>query len=415
MLNGCLASGYHRKERNQMRADNKLQKKETPGLCTQQILYSENVKEYADLVEGIIKPLSPKIEDANEVLGIVKQPLYAILVLDEKDYSLFTDEKTNSKEDIELGINDFKKIQGLDDKGIRQLLLKQKRVTLETPLAYWSMLPQDLEFMGIKLVKGGCYVVIRPELIEKLSNKLKTRLADEKITDLEKALFRVTLIHELGHHYSLSNLLPDNWPITSDSKYINDINFAEGLANLFAHRVLSPEERRVLAEMAVEQPACYKLYLDLRYYEKSNSMLKILMIEKDYIKALKVFSELMPNKLLMGSGTWTVEKADAFFDCSKGGGNILAGEIDFLFPYKGYVIAAKIHNLIGRYSNDSLIISNAIDNHPDYVILPRNIIVIDKDEYDLEKIIKKHQIGGLQGKELVKAVLREIKIGNNAE
>ena len=294
-----------------------------------------------------------------------------------------------------------------------------KGSTLESFRAFWFPPIPNESFIALKpllnelpkIVKdtfssGKSYIFLSPEAIRNLSTRIAPRIHELKGRDIFQSVFKIVLIHEIGHHYAFGNISREDYiriVWDHDGKFIS-----EGLANWFAYQFCSKSERWILAEMALVQPLQYRYYHVLRFLDTAGILGRLLEESAPSIGKLggKIFFKvpLCANR---------INGFQNMMDWDGNGAKILAIEyIDAIGPMmKGCLISPKIGRLIGRFPEDFLIVTNAINQILDYERLPPNILLIPKEKKDIEAIAEhnKEKVGD----EYVKSVLEEIGINQN--
>lgn len=106
----------------------------------------------------------------------------------------------------------------------------------------------------IALRGNGPVVLLCPRVIERLAGSFARRLegrlleAPSDVDVLERALVRMTLLHEIGHHV---------FPVSNGGRFEY---LSEGLAHLFTAAFLSPAERLWLYAKSELQPVAYSTW-----------------------------------------------------------------------------------------------------------------------------------------------------------
>jgi hypothetical protein len=274
---------------------------------------------------------------------------------------------------------------------IRRFYGEERVVPIDSSLGYWTPIAV-YDQLGIRVNRRFESVIfLCPSRIQKYAPKLRRRLPEIDPRLLQKYVFKIALIHEIGHHYSLAN-----FP-TTDVQLVmafQDLNILEGLANWFAYMFLTKEERWVQAEMAVNQDITYRHYLYFKHSDLS-VLLDCFLAEMNYSKAPVALKKIIGGQHNLNGFMMSVGgKYDAIaMDWSGRGGIIVAGDSikGLATMNRGCFIAPKIEFLIGRFPKETLVIANEITNIFDYGKIPENVIILPKDEKDLNVIINSHK------------------------
>jgi hypothetical protein len=264
------------------------------------------------------------------------------------------------------------------------------KVYLDASLGCWGpIFEQD----GAKTIQSGQWsseILLCIDRIKEKASTFKNRVPEVKANQLEKCVFRTTLSHEIGHHFTFGNF---SIPALIEALTYSDLNILEGLASWFAYMFCTPEDRLVQAEMAVDQKICYRYYLFLKHADISG-LLDCFLSEVSYSKAPIALSRVIGSRLDHNGRMMTVAGLydGVAMDWSGKGATIIAkGGIKALGTMSaGCFIAPRIDLLIGRFPKDAMIVTNEIVTAADYSVLPDNIIVLPRDVIDLEVIINKH-------------------------
>jgi hypothetical protein len=355
------------------------------------VISKDQDKIYEKWVKKVIEPFGFQINYKNKEKYNIKSPIDTIYVLDESEYEYTHSEIRNSWRGIEPDKEFYKGIKGIKKSKLKSLLSEQPTVVRDIGPAFWVKPTKSQKISEtVNIQKGKSYIIICPEKIKNLSIKLEPGLHELRGQDLTFKVFRVALIHELGHHYSYANLSKKQISILINSE---DLNISEGLANWFAYIFLSKGERYILAENSIRQKPRYRNYFILRYADVSK-ILNNLYNNDDILSAIQEFSQTIGGKLDLNGKLLSIQtKATGFMmDWSDKGGKIIAGEyIQALGPMKsGCFITPKIEFLIGRFPSDTLIVTNEILRIEDYDTLPPNIVIIPKEEVDIHSIIRRY-------------------------
>jgi len=290
---------------------------------------------------------------------------------------------------------------------------------MSTPGAFWFPPIPETDFKSVEpmmrqlpgIVKAGfdhdrSVVFLCPERISRLASRISGELHELVGRDILPWVFKIVLAHEIGHHYSFGNLESEQYlRITHEE---NGRFILEGLANWFVYQLCSKEERWVLAEMTLVQPIAYRYYHVLRFADTMNLLGRLLQDPRPSIGNLggKIFFKV-PLCARRINGFQNM------MDWDGNGAKILAIEyMEAIGPMlKGCLVAPKIKFLIGRFPKDFLIVTNAIENILDYGELPANILILPKEEKDIESIAKSNL--DKTSDELVKSVLVDIGVDVN--
>jgi hypothetical protein len=362
--------------------------------------------------EIIASRSTPKrfVKWAREILGLfgpditysagrkysLRMPVTRIFLLDEREYDESLSGVVSNLRRLTTGYSPkFESYSVLKDYqssvDIGEFYGKEHTVPLDTSLGYWTPTPV-FDQLGIRVNdRFESLVFLCPSRIQRYACQLRERLPEINPRFLQKYVFKIALIHEIGHHYSLANFSATD--VQTVMTY-QDLNILEGLANWFAYMFLSQEERWVQAEMAVDQDVAYRYYLYFKHSDLS-ALLDCFLAEMDYSKAPVALKKVIGGQHNLNGFMMSVGgKYDGIaMDWSGRGGIIVAGEsIKGLGTMnRGCFITPKIEFLIGRFPKEALIISNEITNVFDYGMLPDNVVILPKMDKDLNAIIGSHK------------------------
>ena len=371
-------------------------------------------KKYKDWAEKIINKLTNTLQDEKGRKFVLKKPINTIYILNRKDYEYTSLALCHGWRRVEPSFESYKEYllsASMDD--VKLFYSKQPTVIKEFTPSFWrrgwdGKERRILEDISIAPYEG--YIFLCPDLIQKRVNELLPRLHELKNQDIEFSLFRIILLHEMGHQYSYGNLPSDQLSILQDNE---DGNMSEGLANWFAFQFCTREERWILAESTVDQKPCYRYYYILRYADIS-PLLDSLINRTIVYSALQEFAKIVGSRLILGGGMISVRERvyGTIMDWSGKGGKILAGEsIQLLGPMmSGCIVTPKIEVLFGRFPKNTLIVTNEITRIEDYGKLPPNIIILPKDKVDISAIIRSHWND--KSEECLKAILADLGLSD---
>lgn len=258
---------------------------------------------------------------------------------------------------------------------------------LDRSLAFWGVDPAGSDY--------DVTVFVCPPRIEALAPKLADKVPEVDERRVLELVFKTVLLHEVGHHFTLSNLsykaLKEVIDISAGG--INDALISEGLASWFAYNMSPPEGRLILAQMAVSQSIGYRIYLFLKHADVS-ALLDALMALTSYQDAIAAMAKVlgsiynMNGRMLSSAGKFD----GVAIDWSGKGGTVLSqvGIKALTTMSSGCFIAPRIEHLIGRFPDDVLIVANELDNVHDYNVLPPNVIVIPADKADIGEAVSRN-------------------------
>lgn len=256
--------------------------------------------------------------------------------------------------------------------------------------AFWRPL---LRYEGLRPTLDYDYdseILLCPSRVSSLASEIQGRVPEVEAATVERLLFRVVLAHEIGHHFTLANYSAFN--VVNILKN-PDLNVLEGLANWFAHAILSKEERWVLAEYAIRLSNSRRLYLYFKHSDISG-LLDIFFSGTDYEKAPAALNKIIGGRLNLNGSTVVVKTSfdGVAMDWSGKGGRIIAGEeIKALSTMiRGVFITPRIQLLIGRFPKETIVVANEILNIADYQQLPDNVMILSRDSANLAEIINRH-------------------------
>ena len=265
-----------------------------------------------------------------------------------------------------------------------------KQTHLDTSIGCWG---PTFEVNADRTVQSGRWssvILLCPELIRKKAVMLRSRVPEVKSNQIEKSVFRVALLHEIGHHYTFGNF---SAPDLREALGYADLNIFEGLANWFAYMNCTTEERYVQAEIAIDQKICYRYYLFFKHADVTK-LLDCFLAEGSYAQAPVALTHVIGGRMDHNGRMMTVGGPydGVAMDWSGKGATIIAKTfIKALGTMNaGCFITPRIDMLIGRFPDRVQIVTNKIEMAADYGQLPPHINEIPKDEVDLESIIGKH-------------------------
>ena len=265
-----------------------------------QIICSPGLEKYGDFVKQIIAPFDNAFGDGNGNVYIVKKPIRAIFILTRAESQAVLGHPNHFGREITLDQKDYDNIknQNMDRTAVDELIKSKPLSPQMDTLGFWFASPPNFKIQSVGLIPHEYYMVLTPEVINTVAAQIKATINDLKIKNIENSILKMTVIHELGHHYTLSNLLI-NGAVPLDS------NLSEGFANWFAYQLLDEEERKLMAEAAIDQPLPYRYYYLLRYSNVS-SVLGAMITKTNYIEALQNFASIIGGKLEFNGSPLTV-------------------------------------------------------------------------------------------------------------
>jgi len=383
-----------------------------------EIQLSRNIsKRFEKRTRQILSLFGPNIKYGDQNGKVIREyklrfPVNKIFLLNESE---FNESKRESGSDYELlktgyepSPESYQRIPTTGDFNWKSFYQKEKERPLDTSLAYWrpifgrssSMMPYERDF--------DSFVYVCIDSVIKTARSLRKRLPEIDSRFIEGILFKIVLIHEIGHHYTFANFKSEE---VKEIMRLPDLNILEGLANWQTNMFLTKEEKWVQAEMAIDQRPSYRHYLYFKHCEMS-ALLDCFFSIMDYSKAPLAMKHVIGgqhnlNGFMMAVGG----KYDGIaMDWSDKGGSIIAedGMKGLATMRKGFFITPRIEFLIGRFPKDTIVITNEIVNIFDYGILPQNVMVISKDQKDIKKIIQKNKSENLEIR--LNSILDEIGI-----
>lgn len=349
----------------------------------------------------------------------ISRPIAAIHLLDDASF----DETRkglgkNIGKAYEPEIDDYSSIAQTSSNDIDQFYRNKAVVDIDTGLGFWcAFSPKDEAHTAESYSEGSdweAHIFLCPNRIAKLARNLCTELFDVNKRNIEKAVFQAVTLHEVGHHYMLANQ-----PISGVRRLtqveldgIADSRISEGLANTFAYLMGDEDTRRAICQIATKQSLSYRLFLFLKHADIS-SLLNCFSKPGGYVGAPAALTHVFGGKHNLNGFSMFVKGRynGVAFDWSGKGGSIIAKEGIWTLTtmLDGCFIAPKIDLLIGRFPPGSLIVANEISKAPDYGSLPSNILVLPKNEVNLEDIISNH-IGHDDNDELIWRILVDLRI-----
>ena len=353
-------------------------------------------KRFEKWTREILRLFGPEITYSAGRKYSLRMPVSRIYLLGEREYNESLSSEESDLKRLKTGYSprlesyaDLKDDQSSVD--IRQFYGKERMVPLDSSLGYWTPTPVH-DQTGIRANdRFESLVFLCPSRIQRYALALKGRLPEIDPRFLKKYVFKIALIHEIGHHYSLANFSAADVQVVMAYQ---DLNILEGLANWFAYMFLTQEERWVQAEMAVDQDVSYRHYLYFKHSDLS-VLLDCFLAETDYSKAPVALKKVIGGQHNLNGFMISVggKYEGIAMDWSGRGGIIIAGDsIRGLGTMnRGCFITPKIEFLIGRFPKETLIISNEITNIFDYGRIPENVMILPKNEKDLSAIIRSHK------------------------
>lgn len=258
---------------------------------------------------------------------------------------------------------------------------------MDTSLGYWNPIPNKAgrDKPGISSEINICVDTVKKKAIRMMPGL--PEMCDRKI---ERLLFKIALLHEIGHHFTFANFAYGDIP----SKDIRDVYILEGLASFFAESWANQEEKIILAEMATHQDSPYRFYQYFKHADVSQ-LLTSFLLERSNDGALDSFNHVVGAKVNFNGGFQICRGRfdGVIFDWSDKGGSIVAHDFikALISVREGCYISPKIEMIIGRYRPiNTLIVTGKDSKIVDYYgYCPQNIIKMDENR--ITQAIEKHQ------------------------
>jgi len=364
---------------------------------------------YLKWTHDLYARLGPNVTDERGRTFVVLNPISKILLADAREYSTVWWATESMRRGKVPSGQSYQSLKDSQTNEIVDFLIRLKGTCLEMSPAFWICPYEDVHVdRNLTLHSFESNIVICPELIRNETLKLRSRVPEVETGMTEKLLFNAVLLHEAGHHYMFGNFDPAK---LVQVRELLDLNLCEGFASWFAYNLATKEERYLLAESALTMQEPYRYYLVLKPYQMTD-LLECFLKNADYLAGLRTFIGIAGWRILLSSGgIYANERIQGgvLMDFSVEGGIVVAGElIERIVPLpRGYIITPKIEYLSGRCPRGSMIFANEIVEHPDYGMLPENIVVIPKDRLDLAKAIGLHI--SKQDDSRIRGILSEIR------
>ena len=368
---------------------------------------------YVHLARRTLLPFGPIVTDSVGRRFELKRPIDTVLLLKEAEF----DQTETALGQIQKSLGE--KIEMNLEISRAPLDVIEHGALMSAPGAFWFPPIPKSDFQLVEQVTKQLPEIVKtvfgyeksavflcPERISRLALRISGELHELVGRDILPKVFKIVLAHEIGHHYSFGNLESEQYlRITHEE---NGKFILEGLANWFVYQLCSKEERWVLAEMTLVQPIAYRYYHVLRFADTMNLLGRLLQDPRPSVGQLggKIFFKV-PLCARRINGFQNM------MDWDGNGAKILAIEyMEAIGPMaKGCLIAPRIKFLIGRFPKDFLIVTNGIENILDYGELPSNILILPKEEKDIESIANSYL--EKTGDELVKSVLIDLGVDEN--
>jgi hypothetical protein len=309
----------------------------------------------------------------------IKHPVNMVDILDDKDYNEMTDshEKSDFIATGKAPIDpEYSRARGLGFSDLEPYR-KLASTSMDMSLGNYRPIPLSQKTLWKAETTGNitlCVPAIRRESLE-----LRFRVPEIAPREMERLTFRTCLLHELGHHYCFGNFCYEDIP----SAETRDLFILEGYANWFANIMGTPDERLVLAELAIGQKPPYRIYQYLKH-ASVETLLDALFVSANYLESVRAFEHIvgsrhnMNGRSAIGSGKYH----GVLVDWSGNGGGLLAG--DFIKSTTcisdGFIITPRINVMAGRYPKNVLILTSTRTNPIDYRIKPKNMVIVEEQK-----------------------------------
>jgi len=321
----------------------------------------------------------------------IRRPVRRIFIVNDNEYQVIWEDLCGRGHRSYVPSPEFyEQLKHLDDQQTIEAYAGANVAKWNETLGVWFEHPYSFKCLGIQIEASEAYIALRAKAITEQGERIRHRLKELGNGPIDSIVFRAVLAHELGHHYTLSNLSDrslQTWFANAD------LNLQEGLATLFAVNMSSNPKAIgwIWGELANNIPCIsYSMYHILRASDVT-PILDQLLIKDNPSAALKEFSKYVSTQMNFGGSAFFIGDGGfngLLFDWCRNGGTDLycTGTVAGLGSLsKGNVVASKIGFISGRYSPEVFIAANEIDHILDYDRQnpPLNIRIIDRNTLDL--------------------------------
>lgn len=360
-----------------------------------QIVCSEGVpNRYIKWTQEILNKLGPEISYSSGSHYHLIEPISAIYLLTEKEYGEVKERLGFNCSFLDSGFEPCpEEYNGIASKSFVKLeefyggMIKTR---LDASIGCWGPTFEQNGGRTIQSSRWSSIILLCTDKIRKKAVSLRGRVPEVKANQMERCVFRITLYHEVGHHYTFGNF---SVSALLEALSYADLNIFEGLANWFAYMHCTSEERWVQAEIAVDQKISYRYYLFFKHADVTK-LLDCFLTDACYAKAPVALTQVIGGRLDHNGRMMTVGGPydGVAMDWSGKGATIIAKtSIKALGTMNdGCFITPRIDLLIGRFPKNVMIVTNTIVTTADYGELPNNIIVLPRDKVNLESVINSH-------------------------
>jgi hypothetical protein len=365
-------------------------------------------KRFVRWTKDILSLFGPNITYSAGRKYVLRMGVSKIFLLNEHDYEKSLPAESSEQMGVTSGyapdLYAYRSLNSRTSVDLDSFYRSQQIVPLDMTLGRWVPRFAQNQFEST----WESVIFLCTDRIKRYAARLVARVPEVDPHMLQRSVFKIALTHEIGHHYTLANFSAAQLRTT---RTYPDLNILEGLANWHANMFLTREERYVQAEMAIDQPVCYRTYLYLKHSDIS-ALLDCFLADMDFSRAPAAYGTVIGGQHNLNGFMMTVGKGydGIAMDWSGKGGVIVAGDSikGIGTMNRGCFITPEIEFLIGRFPPSTLVISNEIKNIFDYGRLPQNVRILPRSEYDLKAIVNHNMDEG--GQVALKSLLEELAV-----
>ena len=350
-------------------------------------------EEYTNQLLGKLGPDVTYGEGTGTFKYSIRKPVDSIHLLDKGNYD---NERKRLKKTEDMAYepdwNDYEITKGMTNLELVKFYKKMNINIGDTSYGFWTAVEKE----------NGDYdahIYLCPSRIVQLADRVKPNLADVRNKQTSKIVFQAVILHEMGHHFLLANQTLSGVRQLTEIEFdgIADSRISEGLANNFAYLMGNADTRKALCQIVIDlkQSPSYRLFLFLKHADIT-ALLECFSNPGKYHAAPAALNHVFgPRFNHNGQGMFVNGRYQGVaFDWSGLGGKIVAKDGIWVLTsmLEGCFVASSIDLLVGRFPRNVLIVTNKIDNAPDYERLPSNIIILPKSKFDLSEIIARHLV-----------------------